>query len=300
MRRTAELLLLVTVAVAISAPALADTVRLKNGRAYEDVIAERTSQGVRVQLSFGQLVIPADQVVAIEKSPSALAGFLARKQDLRARPDTRAADWLELARWAKVQDLASSSREAALLAAELDPRLAGLDALLRPMGLVYEDALARWIPFAESMARRGLVPWEGAWVTADEARERREELLRRAQARAQEEATRRMAEAAEAMRRTEERMAMREEARWRQERYLAGFTPVITFPGFWIPPVVVVVTPQSSSPVPPGTMPDSHDTRGPNYYSRLILRQPGSLLPPPGEPISPFQPQRQTTSGSGS
>src|ERR1044072_1673068 len=63
----------------------ADTVRWKNGRAYEGAIAERTPQGVRVQLAFGHIVIPADQVIAIEQAPSALATYLERKAALDAR-----------------------------------------------------------------------------------------------------------------------------------------------------------------------------------------------------------------------
>src|SRR6185503_6069468 len=102
-RRAALLLLLVVAA----SSARADTVRLRNGRAYEGVIAERTAQGVRVQLAFGYIVIPAEQVVAIEKAPSALAEYLARKSALQARAGAPAAAWLELARWAKANELAS-------------------------------------------------------------------------------------------------------------------------------------------------------------------------------------------------
>ncbi|HXT20502.1 MAG TPA: hypothetical protein VN811_00580 [Thermoanaerobaculia bacterium] len=287
MRRRAALALL---AVAVALPLRADTVRLKNGRAYEGVIAERVAQGVRVQLAFGYIVIPAEQVVGIEKAPSALASYLERKAALESRPATTAGDWLELARWAKVHDFPSASREAALLAAELDPRLPGLDALLRPLGLVYEEALGRWIPFAESMARRGLVPWNGEWITVAEQRERREEQERQHAARAQEAASRRLAEAAEAMRRTEERVAQREEMRLREAMLAANsypvvYGPVMTFPGFWMPPVVVVVNPPApGQPAPPGQQPPMQ-VEPRNTYGRLQSRQPGSLLPPYGEPI---------------
>jgi hypothetical protein len=203
-----------------------------------------------------------------------------------------------------VHALASSARAAALLAAELDPRLPGLDALLRPLGLVYEEALSRWIPFADSMARRGLVPWDGQWITADEQRERREEMSRQAAARAQEAASRRVAEAAESMRRAEERMAWREEAsRGEAERYTMLYAPVMTFPGLWMPPVVVVVTPP---PAPPGQQPPPRDAPSRNLYGRLQSRQPGSFLPVYGEPIvSPAQhhlppPGSAPTSSSGS
>jgi hypothetical protein len=309
-RRTALVLLLVALAAAL--PVSADTVRLKNGRAYEGVIAERTPQGVRVQFAFGHMVIPTEQVSAIEKAPSALAGYLEQKAVLAARRDAKASHWLELARWAKVQDLASSSREAALLAAELDPRLPGLDALLQPLGLVYEDALGRWIPFADSMARRGLVAWDGEWITVEEQRARREELTRQAAVRAQEAASRRLADAAEAMRRTEERIALREEERLRDAASAAdygaygpgyGYWPVATYPGYWVPQVVVVTTPRAPGPPPlPGQQPMPPMSFPRNSYGRLQSRQPGSFLPPYGVPIVlpdlPQLPQMGTASAS--
>jgi len=281
-RRTALLLLLVAAA---AMPLRADTVRLKNGRAYEGVIAERTAQGVRVQLAFGYIVIPADQVTSVEAAPSALAGYLKQKAILQSSAAAKASDWLELARWAKVHDLESSARESALLAAELDPRLTGLDAMLRPLGLVYEDALGRWIPFAESMARRGLVPWNGEWITRDEQRARSEEQERRDAVRMQEAASRRMAAAAEAMRRSEERLAEREELRLEAERY-AALAPVMTFPGFWMSPVVVVVpSPPTHSPRQPGHPQQPPAMPRNDTYGRLQSRQPGSFLPLYGEPI---------------
>ncbi|HEV8238850.1 MAG TPA: hypothetical protein VGS57_05745 [Thermoanaerobaculia bacterium] len=284
MRRRTVLLLLLAAAAAL--PLHADTVRLKNGRAYEGVIAERTPQGVRVQLAFGHIVIPDDQVAAIEAAPSALAGYLKQKSMLQASPVAKASDWLELARWARAHDLETSARESALLAADIDPRLPGLDTMLRPLGLVYEEALARWIPFGESMARKGLVPWNGEWITRDEQRARSEEQARREAVRAQEAASRRLAEAAEAMQRTEERLARREEERELEAERYAALAPVMTFPGFWMPPVVVVVPegPHSHSPRQPAPPQPPMSNRN-DSYGRLQSRQPGSFLPPYGEPI---------------
>ena len=290
MRRPSALLLLLAAAVAL--PLRADTVRLKNGRAYEGVIAERVPQGVRVQLAFGHIVIPAEQVAAIEKSPSALATYLQRKAALQARPSANAAAWLELAFWAKTNDLPSAAREAALVAAEIDPRLPGLDAMLRPHGLVYEEKLARWIPFEESMARRGLVRYDGEWMSVAEQRERIAERDRQRAAVAQEAASRRMADAAEAMLRTQQSMVERDarvqEKLLRQaELYANGWGQVVTFPGFWAPPVVVVVNPPRPShpgrPPHPGPPPQTPFPR--SNYSSLQSRQPGSFLPLYGEPI---------------
>lgn len=289
MRRRIALPLLLAAAAAL--PLRADTVRLKNGRAYEGVIAERVPQGVRVQLAFGHIVIPEEQVAAIEKSPSALATYLQRKAALQARPSASAAAWLELAFWAKTNDLPSSAREAALVAAEIDPRLPGLDAMLRPHGLVYEEKLARWIPFEESMARRGLVRYDGEWMSVAEQRERIAERERERAAWAQEAASRRMAQAAEAMLRTQQSIVLREaraqEKLLRQaELYANGWGQVVTFPGFWAPPVVVVVNPPHGHPGrPPHHGPPPQTPAQRSNFSSLQSRQPGSFLPLYGEPI---------------
>ena len=308
MRRRPALLLLL--AAAAGQPRHADTVRLRNGRAYEGVIAERVPQGVRVQLAFGHIVIPEEQVAAIDKSPSALATYLQRKAALQARPSASAAAWLELAFWAKTNDLPSAAREAALVAAELDPRLPGLDAMLRPHGLVYEEKLARWIPYEESMARRGLVRYDGEWMSVAEQRERIAEHERRRAAMAQEAASHRMAQAAEAMLRTQQSMVERDarlqEKLLRQaERYANGWGQVVTFPGFWTPPVVVVVNPPHGHPgKPPHHGPPPQTSVPRSNYSSLQSRQPGSFLPIYGQPIVPpelhhLPPPGQVSSFSG-
>lgn len=283
-------------AVVLALPSLADTVRLKNGRAYEGVIADRTPQGVRVQLAFGQLLLPEDQVVAIEKGDSVLASYLARKRALEAK-DATAAQWLELARWAKVHDLPTAARQAVLMAAELDPRQPGLDAMLRPLGLVFEEALARWIPFEESMARRGLVRYEGEWMSVQEQRQRIAERDRRRAMEAQEEASRRLAVAAEAMRRTQERIAERDA--WERERELQRvYQPWATFPGFWVPSVVVVVKPPAAQPPSsPPSMPPMQSPAPRHSFGRLQQRQPGTFLPLDDPSFDP--PTMSSTSSGG-
>jgi hypothetical protein len=278
MRRTTPLCLLAVVVFA--SPSIADTVRLKNGRAYEDVIAERTPQGVRVQLAFGQIILPNDQVVAIEKGESVVEAYLARKATLESA-NAGAADWLLLAQWAKMRDLSSAARQAAVKAAELDPRLPGLDAMLRPHGLVFEEALARWIPFEESMARRGLVRYEGEWISVEEQRERIAERQRRRAVEAQEEASRRLAAAAEEMRRTQEQIALERQRAMENAYYDSGYWPTWWgFPGFFFPPVVGHPNGHGhrhrtpGSPMPPIVSPEPRHS-----FGRLQRRQPGTFLP---------------------
>jgi hypothetical protein len=89
------------------------------------------------------------------------------------------------------------------------------------------------------------------------------------------------------LQRAEERVARREEAQLRAAELVASspvvYGPVMTFPGFWMPPVVVVVNPPGQPASPgQGPMPAAPPR---NTYGRLQSRQPGSLLPPYGDPI---------------
>lgn len=296
-----SLLALSVLVLGAIAPAAADTVHLRNGRAYEGVIAERTVEGVRIQLAFGHLVLPADQVVAVEKSDSPLAAYLSRKADLAARPGTSPAQWLALARWAKANDLAQGVREAATLAAELDPRLPGLDPLLRPFGLVFDEAAGRWLPFEEAMARRGLVRFEGEWITVAEQRLRLAERQRERALAAEEATSRRLAAVAAAMLAREEREARRE-AEAGTVALPWNYAPVTLG---WAVPGVVVVTHggflhphhprpphHPGVPMPPPGPPRPPDAPGRGYGS-VFDRVPGSLLP-----VSPSQPRSPASSSS--
>jgi hypothetical protein len=149
-------------------PALADDVYLVNGRKFEGVIAETAGSQVRIRMQGGTLSLPKDQVLRVEAGDSNLAEFLRRKEALKKNPAAGAAEWLELARWARGKELDQATREAALAAATLDPRVPGLAPILRGYGYVLDPQLDRWVPYADSMRRRGFVLAGGQWLTHDE------------------------------------------------------------------------------------------------------------------------------------
>ncbi|HEY0557965.1 MAG TPA: hypothetical protein VGG20_27190 [Thermoanaerobaculia bacterium] len=167
-------------------PAFADDVYLVNGRKFEGVIAETAGSQVRIRMQGGTLSLPKDQVLRVEAGDSNLAEFLRRKEALKKSPTAGAADWVELARWARAKELDQATREAALAAATLDPRAAGLAPILRGYGYVLDPQLDRWVPYADSMRRRGFVLAGGQWLTHEELQSRQ---------RAQEEASARYAAA---------------------------------------------------------------------------------------------------------
>jgi hypothetical protein len=158
----------------------ADDVYLKNGRSFEGVVAEVTDTQVRILLPGGKISLARSAVDRVEKSATSYSDFLGRKEEIMAREKragTSAADWLELARWAHAAGFTQGVREAALAAAEIDPRQAGLAALLRPLGYVYEERLDRWIPYGDSMRLHGLVQVDGQWLSPQEAQARASQQL---------------------------------------------------------------------------------------------------------------------------
>ena len=264
------------------APVSADTVYLANGRTFENVIAEMTETEVKIRMPGGSLSLPRSHVLRVESSDSDFAEYLRRKEAIRR--GATAADWLALAQWARSQGLEQGAREAALAAAHLDPRLEGLAPLLRSHGYVLDAQLDRWIPYADSMRRRGFVLADGQWISREESearqRARDEELARRRAERAATQA----AQATQAVREVElaiANMELRERLQRTEEPPVASW-PVFVYPGSWfIPP-----GPPSchghgcgSSPEPPpqgpppGTRPEQpRSTRG-------VFHVPGSLLP---------------------
>ncbi|HSU85030.1 MAG TPA: hypothetical protein VLR69_21640 [Thermoanaerobaculia bacterium] len=152
----------------VAVPLLADDVYLVNGRKFEGVIAETAGSQVRIRMQGGTLSLPKEQVLRVDAGDSNLAEYLRRKDLLKKNPSTRAADWLELSRWAHGRELDQAARESALAAATLDPKLEGLGPVLRGYGYVLDPQLDRWIPYADSMRRRGFVQSNGQWISREE------------------------------------------------------------------------------------------------------------------------------------
>ncbi|HJX28916.1 MAG TPA: hypothetical protein VJ885_13475, partial [Thermoanaerobaculia bacterium] len=221
------------------APVSADTVYLANGRTFEGVIAEVTDNEVKIRMPGGSLSLPRSHVQRVESSDSDFGEYLRRKEAIRR--GAKATDWLELARWAKSHGVEHGAREAALAAASLEPRLDGLPSLLRGYGYVLDEQLDRWIPYADSMRRRGFVMADGQWISREEQavrqRARDEEMERRRADRAATQA----AQATRAVREVElalVEMELRDRLRRTEEPATSGGgIPLYAFPGYWSVPV---------------------------------------------------------------
>jgi len=252
--------------------ALADDVYLKNGRSFKGVVAETSDSQVQIRLPGGMLSLPSSNVLKVEKSDSSFAEFLRREEAVKH--GGQATDWLELARWAKSQGLTQGYREAVLGAADMNPRLEGLAPHMRSLGFVLADDLDRWIPYEDSMRRKGLVKADGEWIS-------RQELAQRTKAREEEARDRRTARLTQDAREAELSLAQlqlyRETMRATAPATSDSVVFLPTFGGFFFPPVVSV------HPSHPSNKPPHRGSRDGGDRTRDgSLRQPGSLFPTGG------------------
>lgn len=277
-----RLLAFAVLAASVASPALGDDVHLANGQVFEEVIAYRAGDQVRIRMANGEIGVPASWVVRIEESETVLDEYLRRKAALE--PDGAAAEWLELARWARSQGFGEGAREAALNAAAIDPRLDGLAPLLQAAGFVFDDESGSWLTEEQLMVRRGYVRVGKEWLPAAEVAER---------ARAAEEARRAEARSAREARLdrviTLLALSQLEEAREDRAREappvvypygspLVG-APVAVFPGTFgpRPPRRPSVRPPLRRGPAPANPPDHHHSSF--GYDALAGRQPGSIIP---------------------
>ncbi|HXB56051.1 MAG TPA: hypothetical protein VN461_14800 [Vicinamibacteria bacterium] len=138
----------------------ADEVLLKGGGKVTGVIVERTASSVVVEVGPGLVTLPLSRVLAIQEGPTPLALYRERASGL-SRTDL--AGWLALGRWARQQDLLTQSREAFTHALSIDPANGEANEALGRV-LVGDH----WASAEEGYRARGLVPFDGRWVTLAE------------------------------------------------------------------------------------------------------------------------------------
>ncbi len=138
----------------------ADEVLLKGGGKVAGVIVERTASSIVVEVGPGLVTLPLSRVLSIQEGPTALASYRERASGL-SRADL--GGWLALGRWARQQDLLTQSREAFAHALSIDPANGEANEALGRV-LVGEH----WASAEEGYRARGLVPFDGRWVTPAE------------------------------------------------------------------------------------------------------------------------------------
>ena len=151
---------MVVLALALPAWGAADEVFLKGGGKITGEVVSEDGHSVVLEVGPGKVTVPADRVVRIERSRSALGGYRERAAHL-ASDDVQG--WLELAFWAQERDLDTQAQEAFERVLRLDPANASANGAL---GRVEMEG--RWMSMEESYRARGYVYYEGDWVTPPE------------------------------------------------------------------------------------------------------------------------------------
>lgn len=155
-----RLLAVLTAVLGASGLARADVVHLKGGGRIEGEIVEDRADAVVVEVSAGRITIPRSRVEGTAQGTSALAQFRARSARL-AGGDI--AGWLALGEWARDHDLLTQARAAFEHVLAIDPTNARAHQALGDVLVA-----GRWLTLEDSRRARGLVEFDGEWVTPAE------------------------------------------------------------------------------------------------------------------------------------
>jgi hypothetical protein len=159
------------------APALAhaDSVFLKRGGEIKGEIVERRADAVVIEVGPGRLTLPTSSIDRIESNTTDVGVYRSRAAALAARD---VGGWLNLAAWAQARDLSTLAREAYLHVLAVDPANAAAHA-----GIGDVQIADRWLSPADANRARGLIEFEGTWMTPEERQARVEERAVMAQER---------------------------------------------------------------------------------------------------------------------
>lgn len=154
--------------------ATADVLHLAGGGRLDGILVEESATRLTLEVSTGRVTIPRNRVLTIERTESALATFRAR---LATTPPASVDALAALGRFADANGLAAESRSAWTRVLLLDPSNAEAHGAL---GHVVVGGT--WMERDEAYRAKGLIPFEGRWVTPAEQdavlRERERQLER--------------------------------------------------------------------------------------------------------------------------
>ena len=152
--------LVATLIVLAASPAWADQVRLRGGGTVSGEIVERTPTSLVLEVGPGRMTLPMSLVERIVASTSDLALYRQRAARLS---EGDAPGWLALGRWAEAHDLMTQARDAYEHVLRVDPDNAAANAALGRVRLA-----GQWLKVEDANRARGLVEFEGLWVSPAE------------------------------------------------------------------------------------------------------------------------------------
>jgi hypothetical protein len=145
----------------------ADSVFLKNGGEIKGEVVEQRADAVVLEVGPGRISVPMKNVARIVSSTTDLGLYHARAAALAPRD---VAGWLSLAAWAQRHDLATQAREAYGRVLAVDPMNADAHLALGDVRVG-----SQWLSGADANRARGLVEFEGMWMSPEERQLRLEE-----------------------------------------------------------------------------------------------------------------------------
>lgn len=143
--------------------AAADEFRLVNGRTIEGIERPDPARPDRVVIEVGAGVIELDAKDVLSKSPGRTVLHEYYERWNGVKNSGKAADFYQLARWAKDNRCPKFVLALCERAVSIDPDHAGARAALG-----HQRVGGKWMTFEEAQAAKGLVLFEGRWVTAAE------------------------------------------------------------------------------------------------------------------------------------
>ncbi|MEO8499429.1 MAG: hypothetical protein ABI565_00840 [Vicinamibacteria bacterium] len=145
---------------ALASAARADVLHLTSGGRLEGVLTRETATSVTIDVGMGQLSVPRSSVIRIERKGSALSEYRSR---LAAVQPGDVSAYADLARFATENGLRSEARLMWARVVSLDPRNVEAHIFL---GHVLVDG--NYVDEGEANRARGLVSFDGRWMTPAE------------------------------------------------------------------------------------------------------------------------------------
>ncbi len=189
-------------ALALAAPAAADEFQLANGRKIQGIERPDPDRPDRVIIEVGAGVIELDSREVLSRSPGRTDLHEYYERWERVKGSKKASDFFDLARWAREHRCHKFVLMLCEKAVTIDPDHEGARSELG-----HRKVEGKWLTFEEAQEAKGLVLFEGRWVTEAErelvVRERleakeRAETARRERERKREEERQRRLEAQQA------------------------------------------------------------------------------------------------------
>lgn len=143
---------------------LADVVVLKDGRKLEGKIVKETESTLTLRMKYGEVEYRLSQVASVERCPTAQEEYEKKAGEV----EKTAGAHYRLGRWCARKGLHEEARKHYKRALEIDGSYTPAGRALR-----YEKVDGKWLPRAEAREARGLVKFEGKWIT----RQKRDKIL---------------------------------------------------------------------------------------------------------------------------